>query len=75
MHVNFYSRKNCQLCEEAEAMLKLVQEDYPLTWSTIDIESDDEIHEKYMLMIPVIEMNGKVLAYGNVGYMDIIELF
>ncbi|WOV89225.1 glutaredoxin family protein [Sporosarcina oncorhynchi] len=75
MHVQLYSKKNCELCDEAELMMKLVQEDFPLTWTTIDIESDDDIHEKYMLMIPVIEKDEQVLAFGKIGYIDLVELF
>lgn len=75
MHVTFYTKPGCALCEEAEMMMKLAEEDYPFTWTEIDIESDDEIHEKYLLMIPVIEKEGKVLLYGNIGYIDIINLF
>lgn len=56
-------------------MMKLAQEDYPLTWTEIDIQTVDEIHEKYMLMVPVIEKDGKVIISGNIGYVDIIELF
>ncbi|CAM3181737.1 glutaredoxin family protein [Filibacter tadaridae] len=74
MHVNFYTRPGCHLCEEAKLMMKLVQEDYPLTWTDIDIETDDDSHEKYMLMIPVIEKDGIVLMYGSIGYADIIRL-
>ncbi|ARD47618.1 glutaredoxin family protein [Sporosarcina sp. P33] len=74
MQIQFYTRPGCELCDEAERMLRLVAEDYPLEWQTINIEEDDEIHEKYMLMIPVIEQDGQVLAYGNIGYIDILEL-
>lgn len=56
-------------------MMKLAQEDYPLTWTAFDIRTDDEIHEKYMLMVPVIEWKGNVLLNGSIGYIDIIELF
>ncbi|MGG0666935.1 glutaredoxin family protein [Lederbergia citrisecunda] len=75
MHIQFYIKKGCHLCDEAEAMMKLVQEDFPLTWSTIDIETDDESHEKYMMMIPVVEKDGEVLVYGSIGYIDLIDLF
>lgn len=56
-------------------MMKLVQEDYPFTWTAFDIRENDEIHEKYMLMVPVIERDGVPLLYGNIGYVDLIELF
>ncbi len=74
MHFTFYTKPGFPLCDEAESMLKLAQEDYPLTWTTIDIHTDDEIHEKYMLMIPVVEKDGNVLLFGNIGYADIVDL-
>jgi glutaredoxin len=75
MHVTFYTKPNCGLCDEAKLMMQLVQEDFPFTWTEIDIQSDDEIHEKYMLMVPVIEKDGDVLLYGKIGFVDIVELF
>ena len=75
MDVIFYTKSNCPLCDEAEQMMQLVQEDYPLKWTSFNIEEDDEKHEQYMLMIPVIEKDGHVLCFGNISYMDVISLF
>jgi len=75
MHVTFYTKPNCGLCEEAKLMMQLVQEDFPFTWTEIDIQTDDELHEQYMLMVPVIEKNGEVLLSGNIGYIELVELF
>ena len=75
MHVLFYTKPGCHLCEEAKLMMQLAQDDVPLTWTEVNIEEDDEIHEKYMLMIPVIEVNGDVALFGSIGYVDILELF
>lgn len=74
MHITYYRQDNCPLCDEAERMMKLVQEDYPLTWTTVDIRSDDAIHEKYMLMVPVLEKDGEVIMYGNINYVDLVLL-
>ncbi|SKB01300.1 Glutaredoxin-like domain [Sporosarcina newyorkensis] len=74
MKFSFYTRPNCGLCEDAERMLRLVAEDHPIEWQTINIEEDEQAHEKYMLMIPVLEQNGSVLKYGNIGYIDILEI-
>ena len=68
-----YTRANCPLCDEAKLMIQLVNEDFPLPYKEIDIESDDELHEKYMLMIPVLEKDNEVLLYGNIGYVDLLE--
>lgn len=54
-------------------MLELVKEDFPLDYQEVDIESDDELHEKYMLMIPVIEKDGEILIYGKIGYVELLE--
>ncbi len=75
MQITFYRQDGCPLCDEAELMMKLVQEDYPLTWTTVDIRADDEIHEKFMLMVPVLEKDDEVLLYGNIGYVDLVLLF
>lgn len=75
MHVKFYTKPGCHLCDEAEMMMKLVSEDFQLTWTTIDIEKDDESHELYMLMIPVIEIDGVPVLHGSIGYVDILNLF
>ena len=71
--LTLYTRPNCPLCEEAKLMLNLVQEDFPLDYKEVNIEEDDQVHEKYMLMIPVLEQEGKILLYGNIGYADILE--
>ena len=69
----FYTRENCPLCEEAKRMLELVNEDFLIDYREVDIESDEYLHQKYMLMIPVIEREGEVLLYGNISYIELIK--
>ena len=68
-----YTRSNCPLCDEAKLMIELVNEDFFLPYREVDIESDDALHEKYMLMIPVLEKDNEVLLYGNIGYVELLE--
>lgn len=68
-----YTRPNCGLCEEAKLAIRLLQEDYPLEYKEINIEEDSELHEKYMLMIPVLVKEERVLLYGNFGYGELLE--
>lgn len=75
MHITLYTSTNCSLCDDAKRMLKLAQEDFPLTWTEVDIASEDFLHEKYMLMVPVLAIDEDVLAYGSITYVDIVELF
>ena len=72
--VQFFSRSNCELCEEGLLMLKLVQEEVDFDIEIIDIEQDDVLHEKYMLMIPVVVYNGEVIQYGNIDYPTMSEM-
>ena len=73
MNVKYYSRSNCGLCIDGLRTLKLVQEDIAFDIEIIDIEKDDAIHERYMLMIPVVEKEGQVLQYGNLDYATLAE--
>lgn len=72
--VQYYSRKNCSLCDEGLLILKLIQEDVEMDIQIIDIEQDDELHEKYMLMIPVVVYNGEVVQFGRIDYPFMYEL-
>ena len=71
--VTFYSRPDCPLCEEGLLTLKLVQEDVPFDIKVRNIEEDDELHEKYMLMIPVVEEQGRMVQYGRLDYVTLLE--
>lgn len=73
LKVRFYSRPDCPLCEEGLHTLKLVQEDVPFDIELKNIEEDDTLHEKYMLMIPVVEENGRVIQYGQLDYVTLLE--
>ncbi|MFC7366036.1 MULTISPECIES: glutaredoxin family protein [Bhargavaea] len=73
MNVTLYVGNDCPLCDEAMLNLKLAAQDLPLDIEVVDIRRDDRLHEKYMLMIPVLEKDGKVLLYGNIGYGDVME--
>ena len=73
LEVNFYTRPGCHLCEDARLMLKLVQEDIPFRINEINIEEDDVLHEKYMLMIPVVELEGSIIQYGRVDYATLLD--
>lgn len=72
MIVHFYTRPGCHLCDDARMMLKLVQEDVPFQIEEHNIEEDDQLHEKYMLMIPVVEYQGEIIQYGNVDYVTLM---
>ncbi|MFD2679404.1 glutaredoxin family protein [Bacillus seohaeanensis] len=69
--VFFYTRNKCHLCTEAMQLLKLVQEDCPFEIIEKDIEESDELTEKFGLMIPVIELEGEILQYGQIDFFTL----
>ena len=73
MIVKFYSRPNCELCIEGLHTLKIVQEDVPFTIEQYNIEDNEQLHEKYMLMIPVVEKDGTVIQYGQLDYVTLLD--
>ena len=75
MKIQLYSRPNCPLCEEAKLMLDLVKDDMYLNIEEINIEEDDELHEKYLLRIPVITSKGEIIQEGRIDYPTLLEAF
>lgn len=73
MLIKYYSRPNCSLCTEGLVTLKLVQEEIPFNIEMVNIEEDDVLHEKYMLMIPVVEVSDEIVQYGALDYVTLFE--
>lgn len=73
MNVLFYSRPNCPLCDEGLTLLKLVQEEGDFEIVVKNIEEDDELHEKYMLKIPVVEKDGVEIQSGMLDFVTLYE--
>lgn len=73
MNVKFYSRPNCSLCTDGLMTLKLVQEELHFDIELINIEENQELHEKFMIMIPVVEYNEQILQYGILDYVTLYE--
>ncbi|KEF40253.1 glutaredoxin-like protein [Schinkia azotoformans MEV2011] len=67
IQVNFYTRPVCPLCDKAKTKLLELTNEFPLVIHEIDIYQDDELLEKYQLMIPVIEIDGEEVDYGMVS--------
>ena len=57
-----FMRPGCHLCEEAEAVVRPLAAAAGREVELIDIEQDDALHKKYLVLIPVIESEGVELA-------------
>ncbi|HHW36073.1 MAG TPA: glutaredoxin family protein [Bacillales bacterium] len=67
LQINFYTRPVCPLCDKAKRKLLELADEFPLDIHEIDIYQEDELLEKYQLMIPVIEIAGEEVDYGMVS--------
>lgn len=68
MKIVLYSKENCCLCDEAKAILRELQ----VEWEEVDIYKNEQWLERYQLMIPVIEIDGEMVAYGRI-HKDVIR--
>jgi glutaredoxin len=74
-NVKLYSRPRCHLCETAREILEDLQQNFNFTIEEINIDLDDNLVEKYGIMIPVVELDGEELQYGIVNKKFISEAF
>jgi glutaredoxin-like protein DUF836 len=57
-HVVLYRRPGCHLCEDALEMIEAVATRVPFTLAQQNIETDPELHARYLERIPVITIDG-----------------
>jgi hypothetical protein len=54
-HLLFYTTSHCHLCEQAEALMRTLQENHTLNWQTLEITDNDDLMSQYGTRIPVIQ--------------------
>ena len=73
--VVFYTKVGCHLCEDARELLDEIAADKPFDLTEIDIRSDMSTYELYRYRVPVILLNGTIIAEGRVDYADLAAAF
>jgi glutaredoxin len=66
LKLKLYSKKDCHLCDIAKKELNDLRKELTFYIIEVDIENDRESFEKYKHMIPVIEIDGKVIFTGRI---------
>lgn len=61
--VTLYTRKGCHLCEEARRLL----ESHQLMPRLVDIDTDDDLTQRYNECVPVVVIDGKERFRGRVN--------
>jgi hypothetical protein len=60
--VTIYSKPNCELCHEAEAVIRQVATRRRFRFEKKNILDDPTLHEQYGTAIPVIHVDGQEIA-------------
>ena len=60
--VTLYGGPGCALCSHARQMLEEFAPRFRFVVREIDVHGDDELLRRYMLEIPVVEVDGAVIA-------------
>ena len=63
MKLVLVTRSGCHLCDEALAALRSLGYEPELA----DVDADDALHDLYDWRVPVILLDGRVIAEGKVG--------
>lgn len=71
MNVKYYTKENCSLCDKGLLVLEKISKDIPLKIEMIDIYKDDELLEKFQIMIPVVEIGGVEVDFGILSEVKI----
>lgn len=74
LQVVFYTKDNCSLCEEARAIILLLQKFYPFKLEERDIYTKEEWLEEYQLLIPAVEMNGIRLNCEELSFESLEQI-
>ena len=62
MRIVLVTRQGCHLCEEALRLL----EDLGVHLELVDVDADDDIHRLYDFRVPVVLVDGAVVAEGRI---------
>jgi glutaredoxin len=71
MEVILYTKEECGLCQKAKKLLQELKTEYVFDLREINIYEDEQLLEKYHLMIPVVEIDGKEVECGII-HKDVI---
>ncbi|MCQ6278761.1 glutaredoxin family protein [Bacillus sp. EB600] len=65
--LTLYTRQQCHLCEQAKQAIMELKDEYLFHLEEFDIDQNDELTERYGLMIPVVLINGEEVAFGQIN--------
>ncbi len=70
--VTLYTKEPCPLCDVVKDQLSAMQATYPHKLQEIDITQDHALYARYRFIIPVLDINGRVLQ-APITQLDLID--
>lgn len=70
MLVLLYSKPRCGLCDKARDALRSAS----IVFKEIDITKDAALNEEYRLLIPVVEVNGRLVFEAGMNAKELPSL-
>lgn len=65
--LRYYSKPGCSLCDEAIGLVEELARQAALAVVEVNIEDDPELLERHRHRIPVVELEGEVIAWGRIS--------
>jgi glutaredoxin len=69
--LTFYTKPDCPLCDQAEKLLEIVGDRWPLRVARVNIVSDRDAYEQYHDRIPVLLFAGGVVLIAPISRDDL----
>lgn len=69
MKVVLVTRQGCHLCDDALALLRDLGVDPELA----DVDADDELHRLYDFRVPVVLVDGAIVAEGRITREQLLD--
>lgn len=70
LQVDFYTKEDCLLCEEALTLLETLRDIHPFNLNICDIHERDDWMEAYFLLIPVVAIKDEILYGEKLNLID-----
>ncbi len=61
LEVQMYTKKDCSLCVVAKETILRVQKKTPFDFQEVDIESEEDLYERFKYEIPVVFINDQMV--------------
>lgn len=71
--VELITRVGCHLCEDAQQLLNSLRSDYEFELKVLDVDLYPELKSKFSDQVPVVKVDGQVVAYWVVNRAILIH--